>query len=341
VPPVRVAADPPPPKATPAPRPPVGIVVARSDAVWRFDAAGKKLGELPPPAGVRYGDRLAVSPDGAWVAVTGVAVEDPRPPLRTAAAPQPFPLKLVLLPLAGGGEPKVIDMPGYTVEPVWDRHPSAAGKRLYVGRATGPDRVDYRHPWVTLPSGELTIPTGVDAKGLRMLDVHPDGSPFLCEKRDVEKKTAKLVLSGGGGFTELTDLKTPPGFITARFSPDGKTVLFTDGDPARKDAHTWGKSHRPYVLDLATKERTPLADFPENGRAIGVCWSPDGRRVAYTWTQLHADVLAKDSISPEDAQRETEGFLMVADADGRNPRTVASDESRLLGNLVFGAVDWR
>jgi hypothetical protein len=73
-----------------------------------------------------------------------------------------------------------------------------------------------------------------------------------------------------------------------------------------------------------------------------LAWAPDGKRVAYTWTQLHADLLAKESIRGEDALRETEGFLIVADPDGRNARTVATDKSRSSGNhLLLGQVDWR
>jgi hypothetical protein len=32
---------------------------------------------------------------------------------------------------------------------------------------------------------------------------------------------------------------------------------------------------------------------------------------------------------------------MVADADGRNAKTVASDKSAFSGNLSLGRVDWR
>jgi len=334
--PVRVAADPPAPKAKAnVPAAPVGIIVGRAGPYWRFAADGKKIDEIHPPPGVQFGGRVALSPDGVWVAMDAVKDEE----LRAGRNLRPTALKLVVRRVLDHPEaPKVIDMHGFTVEPIWDR--SSNVNRVYVGTATGPDRVDYRHPWVTLPGGTLSIPTGVDARGLRMLDVHPDNGLFLSEQRDAEKKTAKLILSGRE-TRELTELKTPPGFIAARFSPDGKKVLFTDGDPARKDAHRWGRSHRPYVLDVATKVRTPLADFPENGQALGVCWSPDGKRVAYTWTQLHAELLAKDRISGEDARIETESFLMVADADGRNAKTVASDKAAFSGNLSLGHVDWR
>jgi hypothetical protein len=37
----------------------------------------------------------------------------------------------------------------------------------------------------------------------------------------------------------------------------------------------------------------------------------------------------------------TEGFLTIADQDGRNPRTVASGKSNNAINPIFGLVDWR
>jgi Tol biopolymer transport system component len=81
-----------------------------------------------------------------------------------------------------------------------------------------------------------------------------------------------------------------PLIVRGRFSPDGKTVLLVDGDPERKDAHKWGMSQRPYLVDVATGKRTPLPDFPENGMATGITWSPDGKHLAYTWQQLDHDM---------------------------------------------------
>ncbi|MFO0798132.1 MAG: sigma-70 family RNA polymerase sigma factor [Gemmataceae bacterium] len=335
-PPVRVAAQPPAPKV-----PPVGLLVGRGPAVLRLDPAAKQLAEIAPPAEVRFTGRAAASPDGKWIAIAAVKDEPPQP-VRAGEEVKPFPLKLIVRRVDGGGEPKVFDLPGFTLEPVWMTHWSKVGREVLVAQATNPGRTAYKHVTVDVVTGQLTQ-HGDNSDGLRQLDYHPDGFVGLCEQRDAEKKTAKLVLSlpGGGGLVPLTDLKTPPGFIAARFSPDGKKVLFLDGDPARKDAHKWGKSHRPFVLDVATKARAELAEFPDNGQALGVCWSPDGKRVAYAWQQLHADLLAKNSFGPEDAQRETERFLIVADADGRNATTVATEKGNHLGHQPFGPVDWR
>ncbi len=329
--PLRVAAQPPAAKA-----PPVGLVVARDGAYWRLDPGGKKLGEYAPPEGMKYVEQVAVSPDGTRLAAPVWPVGPPMPQQPIEEIP-PFPLKLVVRPVTGPGEPKVIDLPGFSLEPHW----MPDGKEVVVARATTITHMTFENHLldpVTGQSRPLAVPDGC-----RVLDVAKDGKTFLVEYRVKGVKGAKLALAeaGGTGVKALTDLKTPPGFIAARFSPDGARVLFTDGDPERKDAHKWGRSHRPYLLDVATGKREALVDFPDNGHAIGVAWAPDGKRVAYTWDQLHADLLAKDQLSGEDARRETESFLILADPDGRNARTVATDKSEFSGNLSLGRLDWR
>ena len=84
-----------------------------------------------------------------------------------------------------------------------------------------------------------------------------------------------------------------------------------------------------------------MADFPENAQCLGVAWSPDGKRVAYTWVQLHPDMLKLDTWNPADVAIQTESFLMVADADGKNAKTVASAKSDQALNPLYGSIDWR
>ena len=69
--------------------------------------------------------------------------------------------------------------------------------------------------------------------------------------------------------------------------------------------------------------------------------SPDDRRVAYTWKQLHAEFLKKDMARGADALIETEAFLIVADADGKDPKTVTSAKLENAVNTIFGSIDWR
>jgi hypothetical protein len=102
-------------------------------------------------------------------------------------------------------------------------------------------------------------------------------------------------------------------------------LLQVDNRPIRVASQTW--MDQDCVLDLASKKRQALADFPVNAQCLSVPWSPDGRRLAYTWTQLHPEVLKKDGLGPDDASIQTEACLIVADADGRNAKTIASGKS--------------
>jgi len=281
-----------------------------------------------------------MSPDGKWVAAAAMTIPEAFPRLDKG-----FDLKLVVRKILDVPDaPKVIDLPGFTVEPHWLRIPDGESV-VVVARATNPGRTAYKHSAINPKTGapQDPPPDWLDDARPRVLDFDAEVMGYLCEHRDAEKKTAKLVLLAsplGDKFILLTDLKSPPGSVAARFSPDGKKVLFTDGDPARKDAHKWGKSQRPYLFDVATGKREPLVGFPEDGQAVGVCWSPDGKRVAYTWTRLHADLLATDGRG-DDPRRQTDGFLVVADADGRNARAIATDKGRVSSAFVFGQVDWR
>jgi hypothetical protein len=99
-------------------------------------------------------------------------------------------------------------------------------------------------------------------------------------------------------------------------------------------------SNKPYLVDLTTKKREPLAEFPENALSLGVAWSPDGKKVAYTWVQLHIETLKKDVLKADDLLVETEAFLIVADADGKNAKTISSTKKSFAGNIL-GTIDWR
>ncbi len=72
-----------------------------------------------------------------------------------------------------------------------------------------------------------------------------------------------------------------------------------------------------------------------------MAWSPDGKRVAYTWVQLHPDLLKKDVKNLNDVQIETEAFPLVADADGKNAKMVKSAKLENAVNPIYGSIDWR
>jgi hypothetical protein len=52
-------------------------------------------------------------------------------------------------------------------------------------------------------------------------------------------------------------------------------------------------------------------------------------------------LLKKETINVNDVTIPTEAFLMIADVDGRNARTVSTGRGASALNMIFGAIDWR
>jgi RNA polymerase sigma factor (sigma-70 family) len=320
----------------PVPKPtgPGTLLLSRESGVVTLDPEGKQVDELTPPKGTRsspqFGGRL--SPDGQRAAFI-VNGSGPRGPLDPDDPDfkAPWPFKVVIRKLGKGkAEDKVVGFPGVYLFLCWH----GDGKRLLVTKRNDPPDSSV----LLDPDTGKTEPVELPA-GALVLDWSRDGKRLIVYHKDNRLRLG-LLQEGTNEPRELTELKARYLYsIAARLSPDGKKVLFTDADPEKKDAYKWGWSSQPHVLDIATKKRQPLADFPDNARVFSVAWSPDGKRLAYTWDQLHPEILKKD---PKDGLGEippTEAFLIVADADGRNAKTVASGKWTL--NPIFTSIDWR
>ena len=216
---------------------------------------------------------------------------------------------------------------------------NADGSRLVVTKSNG-DRLEKGVETLLLdPATGKTEPLALP-EAARVLDCGRDGKTFLVTYWDGKKGRIGLAEKGDKKVRVLAELKGWTGDNIGRLSPDGKRVLYTDADPEQKDANKWGMSRKPFLLEIATEKRTELVDFPDNAQCLGVTWSPDGKRLAYTWKQLHPDVLKKDVLTGADAQVETEAFLIVADADGKNAKTIASGKIENAINMIFGSIDW-
>jgi hypothetical protein len=148
-----------------------------------------------------------------------------------------------------------------------------------------------------------------------------------------------LAAKGDKKVAVLTELKGWTGSHVGRLSQDGKKVLYTDADPEDEDAYKWGVSSLPYLLEVATGKRTEVAEFPDNAQCYGLAWSPDGKRIAYTWKQLHPDQLRKNVMIGELIV--TKGCLVIAEADGKNPKRVVSAKQKDPSTPVYGSIDWR
>jgi RNA polymerase sigma factor (sigma-70 family) len=307
------------------------LLLARGGGLIALTPDGKEGTELAAPKDTHHNFNGWISPDGTRVAHV-VTVNGPP----QAQPPEAWPFKVVIRKL-GAAEPNVVvDMPAQQLTLAW----TPDGKRVLVAKESGA-RPDTTFETVLLnPETGKTEPLELPA-GVRVLDCLQDGKTFLVVQRDDKKFRLGLAAKGDKEVRILTELKGWTGSHVGRVSPDGTKVLYTDADPAEKDANKWGKSSKPYVLDVAKKNRSLLADFPENAQTLGIAWAPDGKRIAYTWMQLHPEILKKDMLDSNDVQVETEAFLMVADADGRNAKTMSSGKGTNAINPIFGSIDWR
>src|SRR5262249_5507821 len=101
---------------------------------------------------------------------------------------------------------------------------------------------------------------------------------------------------------------------------------------------------RLYVYDLKAKTRTRLAEVPMNSQVMGYCWSPDGKRVAYSWKQVHPGVplaVNTDNMNDPKLTTETESHLVVCDPTGKNPKTILTVKSEFAPRITLGQLDWR
>jgi RNA polymerase sigma factor (sigma-70 family) len=314
------------------------LLLVRTDAMAALTPDGKKVAEFSPPHETRLAGVGRLSPDGSRIAHL---VDDGvlRPPQAVGAPdPPPWPFQVIVRKVDADKPRITVDMPCESLSVCW----SPDGKYLAAAKITGREaKAAFENVLIDAETGKtesLALPTGT-----RVIDWSRDGKTFLVQEYDRKAKKNRLALAvrGETEVVPLCDLHRHPLYYRpeARFSPDGKQVLFIDADPENDpDAHKWGMSAKPYLLDVATKKRRPLADFPINAQALGVAWSPNGKRVAYTWKQNHPEQLKKDRLFPS---VETESFLIVADADGKNAHTVSSAKVDNLINQIFLSIDWR
>lgn len=308
------------------------LLLAREGGLVTLTPEGKEGSALAPPKDTSSGFNGRLSPDGTHVAYTVTANGPPQ-----VEPPPAWPFKIVVRKVGADEPTAVIDMPAQRLSVLW----APDSKRLLVNKETGPHGDTVKETLLLDPNTGKTEPFELPSD-VRVLDCARDGKTFLVIHRHEKKFRLAVAAKGDKEARVLTELKTWIGDQeVGRLSPDGKKVLYTDADPADKDANKWGASSKPYLFDIAAKKRTALADFPLNARATGIAWSPDGKRVAYAWMQLHPELLKKDTINAQDTSIPTEAFLIIADADGRNARTVSSASGPNAINWIFGAIDWR
>ena len=116
-----------------------------------------------------------------------------------------------------------------------------------------------------------------------------------------------------------------------RLSPDGKRVLYQETEEIKFED---SRDDRLKMLDIASGKSAPVEDIPLNGMISGYCWSPDGKRIAYTWIEVNQ----KREDVPD---MEVESHLVVCDPDGKNPKTIATEKAKGQWQMTIAHVDWR
>jgi RNA polymerase sigma factor (sigma-70 family) len=313
------------------------LLLTRGGSCWVLTPEGKKSSDIALPEKTFSLGQASFSPDSSQVAF--IVRDEEALFLKPENKDKQYPLKVVIRDVKKPMVGKEWEVPQLHSIVCW----AMGGKKFVVTKQTDNSPLTFESSLLDPLTGKtekLDLPPNA-----RLLDIGKDEKTFLIEVYDPKTNTQSLGLAVKGEVKvqELTTLQGQSRGTTARLSPDGKKVLFTDADPKRKLAYKWaeGLSMCPYLLDVATKKREQLADFPEFAFATGIAWSPDGKRVAYTWHQLHEELLKKDSNNIEETMIDTEGFLVISDPDGMHPKTILSDKIGNATNLIFGSVDWR
>jgi RNA polymerase sigma factor (sigma-70 family) len=189
-------------------------------------------------------------------------------------------------------------------------------------------------------------PTRLDLpRWMHAFAVTPDGKSFVGAFYDLDARKIHLALASRDGkeITKLTELHENEG-PEPKPSTDGTRILFQDFDPTDKVEKDVPKMRRLFVYDLRSKKSQRLPGVPLNAWVESFCWSPDGKRLAYTWKQVKPGVpLAENTNNMNDPKLNTqiESFMVIADADGSNPKTILSGKSSRSTTITIGKMDWR
>ena len=208
---------------------------------------------------------------------------------------------------------------------------STDGHRVLLMTATDADTYEHRvldvqqqsMSLVSLPKGEKPAEATSFVEH-RITDWSPDGQWFLtfCWWGLPGKESGSHLYKVKADGSEAVRLKHVDYGLAARFSPDGKRILYVGHH------REGGKEYRAlFVTDLAGGPSRRVSRELD-GVVLPGCWSPDGRKIAYVWWNGRSG-----------QSDEAETFLMVADANGESSEVVVSHKA--VSTWRFNSLNWR
>src|SRR5207247_4593815 len=199
-------------------------------------------------------------------------------------------------------------------------------KLLVTDIAEDPPKFETKSWIVNLKTKEKTL---LDlTKSFMVTDWSRDGQWLLATMLDQNGKL-KLVLRKLDGSAQQ-DVAVSDQPMLGKLSPDGKSVLYL--------ANQKGKKAEKELLVQSLRQdgkADPVRISALNHEILGVAWSPDSRRIAYTCKLLPVPGQNEDTGTP------TEYFLIMVNADGSNMVTVQTEKSRNATAVPLGSLDWR
>jgi hypothetical protein len=181
-------------------------------------------------------------------------------------------------------------------------------------------------------------------EGAQIFGVQPDGKTFLAVT-SAKKKLYLSTITRDGKVTNLTETARLSGsFAKPRLSPNGVRILYLDVDADEKIEKDRLRFPRLFIYDMGTKKRERISDVPLDAFVQSFAWSPDSRRIAYTWKRMEPGTpLAQNLNDLKNPKKptETESHLTVSDTNGANAKTILSAKGSSGLVVTLSDVDWR